>query len=437
MTDIEGLLQDNQEAGIFRVHRSSMLLPEVLQLERERIFSRVWLYVGHDSEISNPGDFRRRTIAGRPLFFVRGRDGEPRVFYNTCLHRGSLICRQDQGTAQTFQCFYHGWTYSNQGQLIGVPDEEGYAEAFDREERSLRSPARVESYRGFYFVCFNAEIEPLSSWLAPIRSVMDLSLDSAEVLGGWQASTSTAKFSARANWKLLIENSIDNYHYPTTHQTYIEYQAARNARNGRQMQAFKDRVGGSQGLAFPNGHGGFIHRVGGRPIADPSPLWTDTAQADVRQVREALFERFGEERATQMCDWSRHLLIFPNLLFQDSQTGFRVRQIWPETPGLFHVTQVDLLPRGESDEVRAHRLEASRAFLGPGGLATPDDVEAVESCQAGFGATEVEWSDISRGMQREANMIDELQIRNFWRHWHAALAGERASSSPIAMGEAR
>ena len=420
---LDGLIQDRKADGVFRVHRSAMTSPEVLRLEREQIFGKVWLYAAHDSEVPNPGDFRRRKIGGRPLFIVRGEDGGLRIFYNTCLHRGSLICRQEQGSARSFQCFYHGWTYNNHGQLIGIPDEQGYGSGFDASERSLQSPARVDSYRGFHFVSFDPEVQPLASWLAPIREVIDLTLDSADVLGGWEASRSTAQFSVRANWKLLVENSIDNYHYPTTHQTYVEYMGQRSARQGKQMQAFKDRVGGSLGLSFPNGHGGFVHRVGGRPIALPSPLWSEAAQAEVRRTREALVDRFGEDRATQMADYSRHLLIFPNLLFQDSQTGFRLRQIWPETPELFHVTQIDMLPRGERDDVRAYRLEASRAFLGPGGLATPDDVEAVESCQAGFEASEVEWSDISRGMQREANMIDELQIRGFWRQWHALLRG--------------
>ncbi|HLG70236.1 MAG TPA: aromatic ring-hydroxylating dioxygenase subunit alpha [Chloroflexota bacterium] len=427
---IEGLVQDRREEGVFRVHRSAMTSPEVLALERERIFGRTWLYVGHESEVPKPGDFRRRKIAGRPLFIARGDDGAVRVFYNTCLHRGALICRQDQGSARTFQCFYHGWTYNNEGKLVGIPDESGYGSGFDPCERSLQSPARVDSYRGFYFVSFTPDVPSLASWLAPIREVMDLTLDSAEVLGGWEASRSTAQFSVHANWKLLIENSIDNYHYPTTHQTYIEYMGQRSASHGKQMQAFKDRIGGSVGLAFPNGHGGFVHRVGGRPIALPSPLWSEEAQAEVLRTRAALMERFGEERATQMADFSRHLLIFPNLLFQDSQTGFRVRQIWPETPDLFHVTQMDLLPRDEREDVRAYRMEFSRAFLGPGGLATPDDVEAVESCQAGFGATEVEWSDISRGMQREPNMIDELQIRGFWRQWHALICGRDGVDNP-------
>jgi p-cumate 2,3-dioxygenase alpha subunit len=428
--DVEGLLQDRRDEGVFRVHRSAMTSPAVLQLERERIFNRVWLYVGHETEVPNAGDFRRRTIAGRPLFLARGDDGAVRVFYNTCLHRGAIICRQDQGSAHTFRCFYHGWTYDNQGRLVGIPDQDGYGSGFDPCERSLQSPPRVESYRGFWFVSFSSAAPSLADYLSPIRGLMDLTLDSADVLGGWAASRSTASFSVRANWKLLVENSIDNYHYPVTHQTYIEYMGGLSARHGQQMQAFRDRISGSRGLAFPNGHGGFVHRVGGRPIAQPSPLWSEDAQAEVLRTRAALMERFGEERGTQMADYSRHLLIFPNLLFQDSQTGFRVRQIWPETPDLFHVTQVDLLPKHEREDVRAYRMEYSRAFLGPGGLATPDDVEAVESCQAGFAATEVEWSDISRGMQREANMIDELQIRGFWRQWHALLRGLPGAENP-------
>ena len=62
--------------------------------------------------------------------------------------------------------------------------------------------------------------------------------------------------------------------------------------------------------------------------------------------------------------------------------------------------------------------------MGPGGLATPDDSEALESCQAGFAVKEVEWSDISRGMHRSPKSIDEIQMRGFWRQWHAHLMGQ-------------
>ena len=85
----------------------------------------------------------------------------------------------------------------------------------------------------------------------------------------------------------------------------------------------------------------------------------------------------------------------------------------------------ELVPRDENEEVHAYRQELSLAFLGPGGLATPDDVEALESCQTGFNAKEFEWSDVSRGMQREPQRSDdEVQMRGFWRQWHAMIQGK-------------
>jgi p-cumate 2,3-dioxygenase alpha subunit len=106
----------------------------------------------------------------------------------------------------------------------------------------------------------------------------------------------------------------------------------------------------------------------------------------------------------------------------------RFRQVWPLGPDQVEVVQTDLVPADESEELRAFRMEWSRAFLGPGGLATPDDVEALESCQAGFAAVEHEWSDVSRGMHRQPQANDELQMRGFWREWHHLLGGRSAGS---------
>jgi p-cumate 2,3-dioxygenase subunit alpha len=106
--DLQDLVQEDAGAGTFRIHRSTMTSAEILRLEQERIFDRCWLYVGHDSEVAKNGDFIRRTIAGRPLFMVRGLDGVVRTFMNSCIHRGAQICRQDQGNAGGFVCFYHG-----------------------------------------------------------------------------------------------------------------------------------------------------------------------------------------------------------------------------------------------------------------------------------------------------------------------------------------
>lgn len=416
------LIVDRPETGLFRVHRSVMTSQEIFALEKQRIFDRCWLYLGHASEVASPGDYRRRTVAGRPLFFVRGADGEVRVFFNTCTHRGAIVCRHDEGRAQMFQCFYHAWTFNNKGELVGVPDEAGYGAAFDRRERALKSPPRVEAYRGFYFVSFNPEIEDLQTYLGDVRELIDLTMDSAEVLGGWTLLRGTARYSIKANWKLLIENSYDGYHLPTVHQTYLDYMTWRRELAG--VKQNRRPAGESRSFALPNGHGGMIHRAAGRAIANPSPIWPADVNREVERIRAENIQRYGETRGRQMCEVSRHLLIFPNLAFQDSHTGFRLRQIWPVAPDLIDVIQWDLVPRNERADLRASRMEGSLAFLGPGGLATPDDVEALESCQQGFAADGVEWSDISRGMQREPTMNDELQMRAFWRQWHALIQGQ-------------
>ena len=96
-----------------------------------------------------------------------------------------------------------------------------------------------------------------------------------------------------------------------------------------------------------------------------------------------------------------------------------IRTFYPVTPNNLAINAWALAPQDESADNRALRLDSFLTFLGPGGFATPDDVEALESCQRGFANREVAWSDISKGMNRdEALLNDELQMRAFWRKWH-------------------
>ncbi len=420
--NLSKLVIEDAVRGSFRVHRSAMTSPEIHELERERIFDRCWLYVGHESEIPHPGDYRRRTVAERPLFLIRGRDGAVRIFLNTCPHRGAMVCRQDQGNADTMSCFYHGWTFSSHGDLIGVPEQSAYPEQFSRADHGLLPPPHVDSYRGMYFVNFGGDVPTLLDYLGKAREIMDLTFDSAEVLGGWEVIRGSAKYDIRANWKLMAENSVDGYHLPTVHQTYIGYMAERHKLAGAPRINNNTMYKASRGFTLNNGHGGIFVGIPGRPIASPSPFWTEEAVAEAAQIRERLIARYGLERGGEMADNSRLMVIFPNLAFQDTHTGFRFRQWWPKGPGLMEINQWELVPRNENEEIRAYRQEGSLAFLGPGGLATPDDVEALESCQTGFNAREFEWSDVSRGMHRDPpRSDDEIQMRGFWRQWHALM----------------
>ena len=147
--EIQDLIIDDRDRGIFRVHRSCMTSLDLFQREHELIFNRCWIYLGHESEVESPGDYRRRTVAGQPLFFVRSKDGQVRVFLNSCPHRGAMICRHDEGNAKTLQCFYHAWSFNTSGELVAVPGRDAYGPHFDPGEHGLKAPPRVDNYRGF------------------------------------------------------------------------------------------------------------------------------------------------------------------------------------------------------------------------------------------------------------------------------------------------
>jgi PAH dioxygenase large subunit len=94
---------------------------EIYDLEMERIFSRKWILVGHDSEIASPGDYMLRYIGEDPFIVNRDETGQINIMLDACRHRGVRICRAEKGNTSHFRCPYHGWTYKNNGELIGMP----------------------------------------------------------------------------------------------------------------------------------------------------------------------------------------------------------------------------------------------------------------------------------------------------------------------------
>jgi p-cumate 2,3-dioxygenase alpha subunit len=335
------------------------------------------------------------------------------VFHNTCPHRGALICRTDQGNAQVFQCFYHAWSFNTSGELIGMPDIEGYGPDFDRGELGLRSP-RFDSHRGFIFVCFDEETVSLEEYLAGAAEYLDLVADQAAE--GMRVIPGSNRYSIKANWKLLGENSIDGYHAIPTHQTYFDYMSS----GATALMA--DRKG--FGRALGNGHGVIENdAIYGRPIAMWHPYFGADARPEIQRIKDDLIARFGLTKALRMSEKTRNLLIFPNLIINDIM-AVTIRVYQPTGPSGMDVTAWEMAPAGESGSLLHRRLDSFLTFLGPGGFATPDDTEALESCQQGFRSGGVEWSDLSRGMTRSPRGNDELQIRTFWRRWQSLVADQ-------------
>jgi p-cumate 2,3-dioxygenase alpha subunit len=410
------LVEEDLAGRTFRVHRSTMTSPTVFDHELERIFAHSWLYVGHESEIPEPGDYVRRPVAGRPVFMVRGvKTGDVNVFHNTCTHRGAVVCRRDKGNSKVFQCFYHAWTFDSEGSLVGVPGRDAYGDDLDMSALGLARVARTESYRGFVFASFDEDIVDLVTYLAGAREYLDLVIDEAG--GILQVINGTQQYGMQANWKLLVENSIDGYHAASTHDTYFKYLVSLGT----------DLSVGVKGVTKDLGNGHAVleyYAPWGRPIAKWEPLFGDGARSEIERLRAQLVADFGVERAHRMCDVNRNMLIYPNLIVNDIM-ALTIRTFMPSSPTSMSVTAWEAAPDGELPEVRQRRLDSFLTFLGPGGFATPDDIEALESCQQGFASGGVEWNDISRGMGRDPQATDEEQMRAFWRRWRDQMDGAR------------
>jgi phenylpropionate dioxygenase-like ring-hydroxylating dioxygenase large terminal subunit len=104
-----------------QISREIFVNDEIYKKELERIFTRAWLFVGHESQIPNPGDFFVSSMSEESVILCRDREGKVHVFLNSCRHRGMKVCRYDEGNAAVLTCPYHGWSYSTDGRLVGVP----------------------------------------------------------------------------------------------------------------------------------------------------------------------------------------------------------------------------------------------------------------------------------------------------------------------------
>ncbi len=411
---------DDRETPRFRVHRGTMVDRDVLEDERRNIFDTSWLYVGHESEIKAPHDFRTRNVGGRPIILTRNADGDVRVFVNSCPHRGMQIETRGEGHGRFLKCFYHGWSFNTSGDLVALPGEESYGPDFDRHNLCLAQPAKVSSFRGFVFLSWTDDIVDLETYLGGAADIIDLFADQSdtgmEVIGG------SHLYAAKANWKLLSENSMDGYHALTTHHRYL----AMLKESGKVLSTVF-APGSAPNVAYDLGNGhaviGGADGTGGQNTGLGRDLAGEALEHQLAR-RARFVAKFGADWTNRMFS-GRNLVIFPNLALVDLIMGITVRTYYPVEPGYMEVTAWSLQPSDDEPALRQMRQENFLTFWGPAGLATPDDIEALERCQRGFAAHQVApWNDISRGMSTANKpFTDELQMRTFWREWDRRMTG--------------
>lgn len=345
--------------------------PAVFEEEKKKIFEKVWLLAGHETEVRRRGDFKRITIAGQPLLMARGRDEKVRVFYNSCMHRGSLVEERGQGNCERFQCPFHGWQYSCEGHLTHVPKREGYGDWFKEANYGLVELAKTDFLYGYVFVSFNPEVEPLVEYLSPAKASLEYVCthdgETLKVVGSY-------KYDCAANWKLLIDNTVDNYHATHLHAPMLD------------MTKWEKVFGRSVTLGI---HGALEYK---------------------------------EPQARGRRTLTHYLNIFPNalLLYNASADMSAIRLIEPVAVDKMRVGMYLLSRESATSDEDKERARMFAQMWGPGGLFGADDVKQLELVQQGLQAKNGARVLTARGLEEgeEGRPENEQSMRGFRRGWH-------------------
>jgi phenylpropionate dioxygenase-like ring-hydroxylating dioxygenase large terminal subunit len=424
MTDYASLIEND------RVHGSLYVEPAVFAAEMEAIFYRGWVFVGHESEVIEPGQWVTRRVGRENVILVRDLEGKVNVLANRCSHRGNALCWQERGRSRSFQCTYHGWTFGLDGSLRGIPYPGGIGRG--REALGLDRPGQVESWRGFVFADISGKAGPLAGHLGPggrelIDRLCDLSpTGSIRLDAGWIGHR------IESNWKMWPESDNDGYHLDFVHASMLK--AAPDS-------YYQDTVVGGEAhnasRAVDRGKGHF--ELDMRPSYKGELVWLGTTREKVPDYALAVEARLGAVRGRQaLRDGPPHAFIFPNLFLGE----LNIARIEPVSLGLtvHHHTAVQL--EGVDETFNRRLLRQSEAALGPASFIVPDDAVTAERMQAALSAARNDgliggtsdrraWIDISRGTRREtvdadglrsSHVSDEVTNRAFWRHYRTIMS---------------
>ncbi len=382
-------LDDRVDEDIFRVDRAIYLDETLYEAEIRTIFEANWQYLCHESQVKSPGDYFATYIGRQPVFVHRQMDGSLKGFLNVCSHRGAILTPLRSGRARTITCRFHGWTYDCSGRCIRIKNEkEGYGDEFDRSVHDLKPIGVLAAYKGFVFGSLSDAVEPLETFLGEachfLDFVADQSAEGMEVLPGSQT------YMVGGNWKMSVENAVDGYHTSTVHKVFANTVVRRERREGyeRMMRTEVGRLSRRvQNGCYDLGRG---HMV----------IWADRDPVSTSPLSEAE-QRLERDHPKGKVDWmlrrGRNLIIFPSLMINDF-AATQIRIFRPVSVDSTEVTIYCLAPSEESREARYARLRKFEDFFMASGMATSDDVSALEATHEGSRGRRARWGEFHRGL---------------------------------------
>ena len=426
MPDIRDLVRPG------RVHRRLYTDPEIFERELEKIFGRSWIYVGHESQVPEPGDFYATRIGRQPVVMVRHGDGSVRVLHNRCAHRGAQVVGVERGRAEAFVCCYHGWTYETDGRLRSAPLDHGYPPHFDAGAAGMAAAARVEAYRGFVFASLAAGGPGLAEFLGRMTTSFDDMVDRAPD-GAVSVAGGVFKHAYDGNWKLYLENLCDAAHPIFVHRSSIEAARAQDdaahgdgagevairqmRQNGAPHEFWMEEVGI---WTCPNGHSwlGDYH--------DDDRLVAARRDPRFAEYVDRLERRHGARRAKEILDVGRwNSNVYPNCSFMSQFRQLRV--VHPVAVDRTEVHTFCFRLEGAPEEMFHDTVRFANVVNGTGSPVLTDDLETYGRIGAGLASEGLDWIEIGRGFatdradgeggRRGRDSTSEIYIRNMFDAW--------------------
>lgn len=427
-----------QLAQVDKVHRSVYTDPEIFTLEMERIFGRAWIFVAHESQIKQAGDFVRSRIGAREVIVTRDAEGAIHVLHNSCAHRGMRVCLDRSGTAKTVVCPYHGWAYRQDGSLIGVPYAQGYDGTLEvtNPKLWLKRVPRVASYRGFVFACESATGPSIEDYLGVHAEAFDNMVDRSPT-GEIEIAGGGFRQEYRGNWKLHMENAIDLLHPGFVHESSVDgadsYVRAHPADSYDQaLQMFH-----ANGFGVPlwntltiKGHdNGHVYMTGfyRGGVIDPNrrdPVFL--------RYKETLERRLGAEKCERVLARDTfNNLFYPNISINTRFQQLRVIQPIAVDRSVVQSYAFRLI--GAPEEMFHVSVRFSTTANSPASLVSADDLAIFTDCQIGMSNNGPQWIDLSRGAISDLPGNDgtivsgigtsELPLRSMFGAWSRYMRG--------------
>lgn len=384
----------------------------IFELEKETIFKKSWIFLAHESEIPNPGDYVLRHICDDGLIVVRDENEKVRVLSNSCRHQGMEVCRTEKGNTTHFRCPYHGWTYNNSGDLVGVPLEpQAYGQdGLEKEDWRLIEAPKYDTYKGMIFACLTPDGESLETFLGDftfyLDSYIDRSPNGMEVRGPQRRIVD-------GNWKLPTINSMgDSYHVAITHHSVAEIGAFGS---GDDMGADNDEGGTFSsnqrrpGYEVIAGAGALTFSPSGTAFSNYPEVLRENAR---QHFSENTFELFfdGNRRPTNCAFFPNTNLNNTSIVYDDGKVApyTYLRTIRPLGPDKAEVLSWHVVEKDAPESYKERSYQAYLFSFGSSGIVEQDDVENFR------GITDVVKGSLNKDLNYQIGM--EQEEFEEWEH---------------------